>query len=793
MKISLKWLKDYVDITLPPEELAERLTLAGLEVSAIQRIGGSWQNVFVGWVVDVKPHPRADRLKLATVDLGGEQITVVCGAPNVAVGQKVAFARVGAKLIDGHTGETLQLQSAKIRGVLSEGMICSEKELGISDSHEGIMVLPADAPPGVPLADYQGDIIFDIEVTPNRPDCLSVVGIAREVAALTGQALRLPVAEYEERGSSIEEHISVEILDPDLCPRYCASLVKGVKIMPSPPWMQERLLASGMRPINNVVDVTNYVMLELGQPLHAFDYQELKDRKIIVRRAWEDEVMMSLDGEERPLNSRMLVIADAQRPVAIAGVMGGLDTEVTEKTTSVLLEAANFNSASLRHTSAQLRLRSEAVFRFEKGLNPELASLGLRRATRLFLDLAGGEAAKGIRDTYPGKQVSKPIPLSSREVQRLLGMDVNLDEIEKVLASLGFNCERAGSQLLVNSPPWRSDVHLPADLVEEVGRILGYERIPTTMLDGRLPETKVQESLAFKERVRDILVGCGMQEVITYPLTSAEKLSKVAPDIVPLRLANPMSSEQECLRTTLRPGILGVFASNSKYEEPVRLFEIGKVYTPRERDLPEEREILVGITGGLRGEISWRGEKGSIDFYDAKGLVETLLGRLGIAFAFQASNDATFNPGKAAEIVASGKRLGVMGELHPRLAEALEISGAVYLFELDLPQVRSLVSSVVVYQPLQRYPAVVRDIALLVENGVAAGRAEEIILSFPLVKRVVLFDLYWGKGLPEGKKSLAFRITYQSPNRTLTEEEVSQEQQKILTHLQEEMGATLRS
>ena len=427
MKVSLKWLRDYVDIILAPEELAEKLTMSGLEVKGIQAIGGTWDNVVIGEVIALNPHPDADRLTLATVDLGTEQVTTVCGAPNISLGQRVPFAHIGARLIDAHTGEAIVLKPAMIRGVASEGMVCSEKELGISDSHEGILVLPPEAPIGAPLGDYLGDIIFDLDVTPNRPDCLSVIGIAREIAALTDEPLRLFPIHYEELEDSIDSFASVDIADSDLCPRYCASLITGIKIAPSPSWLQQRLNSCGMRPINNVVDVTNYVMLEYGQPLHAFDYHKLKGRQIIIRRAGNGETITIIDGTERALNADILVIADKEEAVAVAGIMGGLDSEVTDRTDTILLESANFNQATIHRGCSHLQLQSEASIRFDKGLNSELPLLPLKRATQLLLELAGGRAARGIIDVYPGKSEPKPILLTAREAERLSGLKVSIN------------------------------------------------------------------------------------------------------------------------------------------------------------------------------------------------------------------------------------------------------------------------------------------------------------------------------------------------------------------------------
>ena len=531
MKVSLNWLNDYVNISLSSKELAEKLTMSGNEVGRIDVVGGTWEHVFVGQVTALDKHPNADRLKLATIDLGTERITVVTGAPNLEVGQKVPFAKVGARLIDGHTGEVAELKPAKIRGVRSEGMACSEKELGISDNHQGIMILPSDAPVGVPLSQYLGDTIYDIKVTPNRADCLSVIGIAREVAALTNQPTHIPEPSYAEEGNPIHDSISIEIADPDLCSRYCASLVTGVKIGPSPQWMQQRVIAGGMRPISNVVDITNYVMLEYGQPLHSFDYSQIKGKKIIVRRARNDEPLYTLDGMKRDLNPNMLVIADEKYPIALAGVMGGADSEVIDPTTSILLESANFNNISIRRTSIKLNLRSEASSRFERGLSPELAPIALRRATQLLLELAGGKAARGIADVYPGKREQKPVLLPKERVGRVLGLELSTERIQKVLESLGFGCRSAGTSgdLMVTIPYWRTDVRMADDLVEEIARIIGYDEIPTTLLSSQIPQQVPAPMLSLKEQIRDLLVGCGMQEVITYSLVSQATLDKVDP------------------------------------------------------------------------------------------------------------------------------------------------------------------------------------------------------------------------------------------------------------------------
>ena len=804
MKISLKWLKDYIDIKLTPHELAERLTMAGLEVTGIQTAGGTWDNIVIGEVTVVNPHPNADRLKLATVNLGAEQVATVCGAPNIGLGQKVAFARIGAGLIDSHTGKTTVLKPVEIRGVASEGMVCSEKELGISDSHEGILVLSPEAPIGTPLSDYLGDVIFDLDVTPNRPDCLSVIGIAREIAALTDGPLRLLPIHYEELEDSIGSFASVDIVDSDLCPRYCASLITGVKIASSPSWLQQRLNSYGMRPINNIVDITNYVMLEYGQPLHAFDYHKLGGGRIIVRRAGSGETITTLDGSERALKPDTLVIADKEEAVAVAGIMGGLDSEVTGKTDTILLESANFNQAVIRRGCSHLQVQSEASIRFDKGLNSELPLIPLKRATQLLLELAGGKAARGIIDVYPAKSEPKIVLLSTREVKRLSSLQININGILRVLSSLGFECREAdsGSQISVSVPYWRSDIKCSADLVEEVVRIIGYEKIPVTRLASPLPQQKSNLSTQaqpsnLREELRSMLTGFGFQEILTYSLVSLEKLQKLSPNSglrsQALKVANPMTREQEYLRTSLKAGLLATLAHNQKFEQAgIRLFEIGRVFLPRGKDLPEEKEMLSAVLSGPRAEVSWQTRNEPLDFFDAKGVVETILKQLALKVSFGIGNDENLYPGKQAEIIVEGETVGAMGEVHPRVVQAFELSNTGYLIEIDLAKLSGMITWAKEYKPIPRFPSVPRDIALVVDEQVSYRTVENIVRSFPLVIQVTLFDLYRGKQIAEGKKSFAIRVVYQSPSRTLTDEEVDRTQEQMLARLHQELGATLR-
>ena len=800
MKAPISWLRDYVAIDLSPGELARRLTMAGAEATVIQIGGDRWQGVVIGRIAAVNPHPNADRLCLVSVDLGNEQATVVCGAPNLNIGDKIAFARVGAELIDGHSGQRAVLKPARIRGVNSSGMVCSEKELGISGSHEGIMVLPADAPLGQPLADFLGDTVLDLEVTPNRPDLLSVIGVAREVAALTGQSVSVAEVSYPETGPPIAEEVAVEIADPDLCPRYCASLISGIKIGDSPEWLKERLTACGMRPINNIVDATNYVMLEYGQPLHGFDYDKIGDKKIIVRRAGEGEVLVSLDGVERSLNREMLLITDSRRAVAIAGVMGGANSEVSQDTTSILLESASFNPASIHYTGHGLRLTSEASMRFERAIRPELTLPALRRATQLVLELAGGHAARGIIDVYPGQKERQPVHLRTSRTNKILGMGLTAEQIAATLSSLGFELQNAAAEgeFRVTAPYWRSDISLEVDLIEEVARIAGYDAIPTTMLSGALPVQNPDPMLEFKKKVRQGLAGFGFQEVITYSLTSRELLDKgvtVHPlEPAPLHLANAMTADQEYLRTSLRGNLLSALAANIRHEDgAIRLFELGRVYLPRDNDLPDEVELLCGLLAAPGGEKSWNVSSDPLDFFTAKGVVESLLAHLYIAGSFIEAKDSGLRPGWQAAVIVNGDKIGVIGELHPGVAEAFEISRPVYLFEVSLASLLPHTVGRRPYQPITRFPAVVRDIALVLDFRVSHQQVMDIIQGFALVSKVTLFDVYTGRQVPSGKKSMAYRISFQSKDHTLTDEQADKMLKEILDRLAGELGASLRA
>lgn len=800
MKVPLKWLSEYVSCDWTPERVAERLTMAGVEVSSLERIGELWDNVSVALVTAVQPHPNADRLRLVTVDLGGESATVVCGAPNVATGQKVAFAKVGARLIDGHTGETAVLKPAKIRGVVSAGMVCSEKELGLSEDHTGTVELPADAPIGVPLQDYLGDVVLDLELTPNRPDCLSVVGVAREVAAIAGVPVRLPDVSYETCNIPVESLIGITIENPSDCRRYCSTVVRGVKLGPSPSWMQARLKACGMRPISNVVDITNYVMLELGQPLHAFDYDTIAGHQIVVRRARPGEVFKTLDGVDRLLSSDVLMIADGERAIGIAGIMGGSNTEVSETTSAILVEAATFSHATIRHGSSFLGLKTEASLRFDKILHPDLAAVAVRRAAQMLVTLCGGTAMKGVYDAYPAVAAAREISLPRDEVKRLTGVDVEERQARTTLELLGYEWKRSDATASTYAVPyWRGDATGPADLVEDVVRIMGYDRIPTGAPRFTSGTVTVPGDLwPFKSMLRGLVAGAGYQEVLTYSLVNRDRLVQAAPGVVslgePLRVANPMSRDMECLRTSLRASLVDVLARNRRRgQTAVRMFELSRVYVPRGRDLPEERETLCALLCGIAEPLSWHHGERQLDFYDAKGLVEYLCDKCRITPAFVPGSDPGLFPGRQADVLVDDQKIGVVGQLHPAVARACELDSDVMVVELDVARLMARAKTLAEYEPLYRFPFSERDLAIVVDRNVTFDSVREIVSGFALVADASLFDLYAGEQIPAGKKSFAMHLVFQAPDRTLTDAEVNQVQEKLLSRLASSLGATLRS
>lgn len=793
MKVSLKWLRDYVPIKLSVPELSHQLSMAGDEVEGIERIGGDWQEIRVAEVAKIEKHPNADRLVLATVELGGgKQTTIVTGAPNLEAGQKVPYAPVGTRLIDGHTGQMMTLKPAKIRGIESAGMVCSAMELGLGDDHTGILVLSPDVPIGALLADVLGDVVFDLKTTPNRPDTLSMLGVAWEVSAITGEPVSAPNLDYPATEPSISGQFRVQIEDPQLCNRYMASLIKGVTIGPSPLWMQERLQAAGMRPINNVVDITNYVMLEYGQPLHAFDAAKIAENTIIVRPARQGEHLVTLDGQDHELDPSMLVIADAGRPIALAGVMGGLDSEVTGQTTDILLESANFHNITLRRTAQALRMRSEASLRFEKGLSADMTEPALRRATQLLVELAGGQAARDVLDEYPIRRQAKLLTLSEADVERVLGVRWQRDRLRGVFVALGFAVENVDeASIRVTPPPWRVDANLTEDLVEEVARIIGYEELPATALRGAISPMPPDPLMQAGTRVRDVLVAAGMQEIISYPLVSRDLLAKAGAAPEPLALVNPMTVDQSVMRTSIRPGLLKTLADNiRRTDDGVALFEVGAIYLPREDDLPEERQLVAGVLSGPRGTGSWFGTGEPMDFYDGKGVVEAISAWMRTPLTFVRGSDPFFHHGRCATLLVNGKDIGVLGEVHPEVARRFDLEGRVVYFEVTLAAL--VRAETPIYEPVTRFPEVVQDVAFIVDEALEADKVRIVLRSGKFVRDVRLFDVYRGAPLPEGKKSLAFTLRFQAPDRTLTEVEISKIRNGLVDRLGRQYGAELR-
>jgi phenylalanyl-tRNA synthetase beta chain len=794
--------------------------MAGLEVGEVESIGQNWQRdkFFVGEIIDVAPHPNADRLVLATVAYGqAEPQAVVSGAPNLRPGEhgaKVAFAVEGAQLMDAYADEPRihTLKRATIRGVESAGMVCSEKELGLSDAHEGVLILDPDAPVGASLQDYLGDVVLDIELTPNLARANSIIGTAREVAALTGQTLRQwPRADALASGphAATTSYITVASSDPQLCARYSAALIENLIIQPSPPWMQRRLRLAGMRPINNIVDVTNYCMLATGQPLHAFDYDKLQLRGgIVVRCAKPGERMQTLDGVDRDLTPDTLLITDDSGPIALAGVMGGSATEVSDHTTRILLESANFDFVSIRRTSQRLRLSSEAAQRFGRGLDSELTLPALLYASRLMEELGGGTLQAEIADTYPLPPHPKTLMLQSTEVKRLLGIDISVDEIASILTALECTCTRRGdgehTAIEVQVPSYRLDVSIPADLIEEIARVHGYDAIPSTLMRDVLPPQHSQPLRQGLEQSRDILVGCGLTEIISYSLTNLEWVNRLNPEAPPanpadyVRLANPLSQEREFLRQSLLPSMLETLQTNSRYRQRMLLFEIGRIYLPQPgEELPAEpRRLSIGLTGPV-APVSWQtpAENAQLGFTHLKGVVETLVQRLNVPnVKTEPATHPALHPGRTAALTVAGEALGILGELHPQLREALELpEQPIALLELDIDlllthrQPRH-------FRPIARFPAVLEDMALVVDADVPAQAVQDAIQTAggELLRRVELFDLYQGASIPPDKKSLAYALTFQAEDRSLTENEVRTIYRRIQQHAAAAVGAQPR-
>ena len=801
MKVSLNWIKDYVDIQMDVKDLTHLLTMAGLEVEAATSVGEGLEKVVVAEILSIRKHPNADRLSLVETKTNQETFSIVCGATNIREGQRVPLALVGARLPNG-----VEIKRSKIRGVASEGMLCSEIELGLGQDASGIMILPTQIPLGKELGEALGvkDIVLDISITPNRPDCLCMIGIAREIAALTHQKMKYPHSSLSIHGKEIHQKTSVTILDPDLCPRYVARIVEDVKIGPSPYWMKTRLEKVGMRSINNVVDVTNYMMMEWGQPLHAFDFDFLEEGRIVVRRAKAGEEFVSLDGVKRTLDGEMLMICDGVKPVAIAGVMGGLNSEINEDTQRVLIESAYFDPAGNRKTSKKLGLETEAAFRFGRGIDYEGCLPAANRAVQLIQELAGGRVVEGVVDVYPVPIKPRPIRLDHKRIYQVLGIEIPSEQVKHYLEDLELKVKRENQDILVVTPPsFRGDLEREIDLIEEIARLNDYDRIPMTLPKSPPSEERTTKAYLLEKKAMEIMIHHGYHEVITYSFTSAASSDHI--HLVPddprrrhLRILNPLTEDFSVMRTSLIPGLMETVRYNlSRKNTNVKLFELRRVFLQQEGErLPNEIKFLAAVAMGLDRDAHWAISPRNVDFYDIKGCVEDLLDALQIREAkFVKADDVTYlHPGKGSKVVLDKEVLGVLGEIHPQVSDNYEINGKVYLFELNFSKLVKWAEEAKRFQPLPKFPAVYRDLSIVVDRALEGERVMETIraLRHPFVEEVTLFDIYQGSSIPEGKKGVSYRIRYQANDRTLTDEEVNQCHEKILFRLKEVFQLDLR-
>ncbi|SRR5579884_3268467 len=800
MRFTLSWLKEYVEFNNPPEEIAERLTMSGLEVESIEYLGRGLEDIVVAQILDIRPHPNASKLVLCDVTDGTRKYNIVCGARNMKTGDKVALARAGTRLPpSAKFPEGILIQSARIRGEVSEGMLCAENEMGLGNEGEGILILPESARVGARLIDEMGlnDVIIEVGVTPNRPDCLSVIGIAREVAAVLGKRVNHPNYAVSDEGDDIGKLASVEVIDSDGCPRYSCRVITGITIAPSPEWLKTRLEASGIRSINNVVDVTNLVLLELGQPLHAFDYDLIEERKIIVRPAKEGESIETLDGIERTLTREDLLICDAQKPVAIAGVMGAANTEISGLTRNILLESAYFNPVRVRRTSRRTNLRSESSYRFERGVDPNGVVRALDRASELIRRLSGGRVARGKIDVYPNPIMPKELSLSTGRVNSVLGAEIESERIRQILEGLDIKAlNTKGGEISFRVPTFRVDITREIDLVEEVARHYGYNSIDATLPAVRMKTEGVKKEKAIEGRLKDVLTSLGFLEVINYSFEDPEFLGLFSEN-EPLRILNPLTKEGSVMRTNLIAGISrNVILNLSHQVRDIRIFEIGRVFIPGENRLPLEIRKIAGAVTGKRQADIW--DKEEFDFFDLKGILERVFEVFSISegVRFEEAPQIRFlHPGKSAKALLGGEEAGFFGELHPEFQERLGISKRVYIFEIDLDKLSSSVKGVEKrFRPLPKFPSVRRDIALVVDESVAVGEVLNEIkkVESSLIEDVNVFDVFKGEPVGKGKKSIAVSMILRASDKTLTDEEANEAQAKALKRLESALGAELR-
>ena len=784
MKVSLSWLRDYVSIEIPVVELADALTMAGLEVEAISDRYAYLDSVLVGRIKGVCPHPNADRLQICQVDAGDGIYTIVCGAPNVHAGMLAPLALIGTQMPDGSL-----LKESQIRGVASEGMLCSETDLGIGPDNAGIMSLDDTLTVGEPLnkALNLSDSVFEIGLTPNRSDCLSMIGVAREIGAILNTAIRHPKFQLEETAASIEGVTSVRVDAKDHCPRYTARLITDLAVKPSPFWLKDRLLSVGQKPINNIVDITNFVMLEMGQPLHAFDFDQLAGHKIVVRTAEKGEKFTTLDQKLWELGDDTLMICDGQKPVGIAGVMGGLNSEVEENTNNVLLESAYFSPTSIRKTSKRLGLNTEASHRFERGVDPKRTLTALNRAAQLMAQLGGGRLMKNAIDQQEDIPTAPPITLSTLLTNKRLGLSLEQNRIDKLLTSVGFKVTiQDEDRLEVAVPSFRVDVFRPEDLMEEVARLEGYNSIPITF--PKIPAKNREESplLTKRQKIRNILVGFGFHEVVNYSFISRRSCDYLRLPQTDLRrnqveILNPLTEDQVVLRTSLIPGLLGVMQRNLfKQIKTVKIFETGRIFLgKKEGQLPVEEEMLSGLWTGLRKELSWHTKDEPCDFYDLKGALEGVFDALNlmpVTFSRLDSENCFYTRyGYSAQINFQGEVIGLVGEVHPEVLKNYDLRQKAYVFELNLNHLLALLPKKITTQPIPRFPFTTRDITLIVEDQLEAANVIATIynLDEPLVESIYIFDVFSGDPIPAGKKSISVRITYRSKDATLVDEDVN--------------------
>lgn len=808
MHASIKWLNDYVSITEAPETLADQLTMAGIPVASVDSLGQNIQNVVTGKVIEVNPHPAADRLSVCKINIGENKVTIVTGATNVRAGQIVPVALEGAKLPSGKA-----IEAAELRGVMSQGMLCSAEELNLDakiiapELREGIYILPAETAVGIDIQTALGldDTVLEFELTPNRADCFSVIGLAREVAVLTNTTVKKTMLALQEQGESKASTLAtVTITEPALCSRFAARILQNVKVAPSPVWMQHRLQAAGMRPINNIVDVTNFVMLEMGQPMHAYDYSLLARHSITVRKANPGEKLTTLDGVKRELNPETLVIADAVQAVGIAGVMGGLATEVTAATQTVLLEAAAFQGASVRRSSRALGLRSEASGRFERGVDTANITRALDRAAKLLEDMGACKVCPGIIDNYPGITLPRQVVFTAKQINAFLGTEIPQATMVDILRRLEFELDVQGERITVTVPTWRSDVTGPADISEEVARIYGYNKVPTTTPSGRMTRGSQSYTQSIADRLKSSLAGIGFTETISFSFMHPNTLAKLnytgdSHLYQGIEIRNPITDEFPWLRTTLLGGIMDVLVRNlSRKNEDLKIFELGAVYQPEQlplQDLPNEPLMLCGALCGRRTEVAWNQPQQAVDFYDAKGAVEELLANLGITqYTVKAGEHPPLHPGKTAIFTIGDETIATVGELHPKVQAAFGINRKVYVFEIPVKAVVNQTRLVGKYEQLPKFPAIARDLALVLPVSVPASQVTDVIVENGgnLLADVKLFDVYTGEQVPDGYRSLAYSLVFRAVDRTLTDAEVETHHKNILVHLEKTLSAKLR-